>query len=153
MWTDVPFWGQNNCFHNLIPHTLHSGRRIETPSIGKRLKDQRGVERRGCVAPSGTIFQSQYKPIKLQEYAIPFSTPPTTPLSQKIRVNFLMYFSKHDQLDLLKASNSISDHLTSIFLTISRPDVPAWAPKGREAKDDVKRPEGPPDRSQAPEGT
>ena len=41
--------------------------------------------------------------IKLLEYAIPPAT-----LSQKIRVHFFMYFSKHDQLDLLKASKRIS---------------------------------------------
>ena len=58
-------------------------------------------------------------PIKLLEYA----TPPTTPVTYNQSI-FLLYFSKHDQLDLLKASNSISYHLTSIFTTLSSPNVP-----------------------------
>ena len=35
-------------------------------------------------------------------------------------------------------------------LTLSGPDIPAWAPEGR--KDEVKRPQGPPARSRGPEG-
>ena len=53
--------------------------------------------------------------INFLECPIPALCPPP-PLSQKIRITSpVAVFLKHGQMDLSKASNSISHHLTSIF--------------------------------------
>ena len=89
--------------------------------------------------------------IRLLDYAIP---PPPAPLSQKFRVHFsLTVFLKYDQLDVFKASDSISDYLTLIFPIFS--DIFAWVTQPecpKDAQDEVKRPEGPTVRSRGPEG-
>ena len=50
---------------------------------------------------SVVLINACLQTIKLLEYAIP-----TTPLSVCHKNSILQYFSKHDQLDLLKTSNS-----------------------------------------------
>ena len=64
------------------------------------------------------IFLSRYH--KLLEYIIRPAPAPPPPLSSSMKKTrlllLLMYLKKYGQLDFVNSSDSISDHLTSIFL-------------------------------------
>ena len=69
-------------------------------------------------------FQGDTEVIQSQPFVLICQTTTQNPqflLPQKYgSLLLLLYFSKHGQLDLFKASESISDHLTSIFPENSR---------------------------------